>query len=108
EGGGCGGQSKFIAGTIAQFHVAGARGKWQIRKRYVSDQLSRFEHGLNMWSIRRKLMEIGNGHLPGTARSFDVHRRIERDQSDRHIRWMRGNAVLACAENRMNAVEAFQ
>ena len=48
-----------------------------------------------MRRIPRKAVEIGKGHGPLPAGAANLDRRIERNQCDREVGRMGGNAVLA-------------
>src|SRR5438876_1605090 len=51
-------------------------------------------------------MELGEGDYPLAAGPGRKDARLERSKRNAHVGWMRGNAVLACAEDRVHAVDA--
>src|SRR5678815_4751595 len=66
------------------------------------------ERVLAVRRIAGKEEELVDRYRPRAVRSLDVHDGIERDESDGEVRWMRRDAVLARAEDRVPAVDPQQ
>src|SRR4030095_519411 len=64
--------------------------------------------GIDVRRGSRKTMEFGDVNLPFTARSAYPDDRVERCERDVHVAWIRGDALIALTQNRVNAIESVQ
>ncbi len=75
----------------------------------MRDQLTRIEHGFDMRRCARKPVKLADGDAASPAAGFERNDgRIQRAHRNRHVGRMRGDAMIARAEDRMIAGEAAQ
>ena len=100
------GERELVRGAIAQFHVCRACSKRPARQGDVGDQLARTNHRLPVRCITREQMKFSDRNHALAVRSPDVNARVEGDERDRHVRWMRRDAAVAHTEDGVDAVVA--
>jgi hypothetical protein len=78
------------------------------RRRQIDrqNQLSRPQVRIDLRSRSRQTVEPGERNHPFPTAALQENSRFERRQRNAHIRRMNRNTVIACAENRVRAVES--
>src|SRR5437667_10563112 len=77
---------------------------WQSDRR---DQLARLYHSLILRRFAGQKMEVIYRNISHSAWALYLHRGIERHHGDSHVRRMGGYALVASAEDCVDAVVAF-
>src|SRR5882757_3115018 len=80
------------------------RRRWQRHRGY---DFTWFERRLDVRGFTGKAMKLGDWNDAGLTSAIDrLHLGVERAHRHRHIRRVRGDALIARAEDSMNAIKA--
>src|ERR1700752_4474242 len=77
------------------------RNRWKIDSR---DQLIVLKIRVDTWRVAWQSMKISKGNLAFDFWSAYAHHRIQRGERDAHVARMGSDALLALAENRVDAI----
>ena len=72
----------------------------------MGDQVARFEHGFAMRRIAGQDMEVREWNGDCAVGSLHMNRGLQRREGDAHVGRVRGDAVIARAEDREHAIVA--
>src|SRR6202021_344060 len=101
-----GNQREGIGGAITDLSID-LDARRRRRKCHRGDDFAWLERRLDLGSSPWETIELCNGNGFGFALAIDrLHIGVECLHRHRHIRWMRRDALLAGAQDGMNAVEA--
>src|SRR6059058_2520951 len=73
----------------------------------MDDQIARLQNGLTLRCVSGKQMKITNRHAAFAFGTTNMNGRLECSQCDTHVRWIRGDAMFASAQNGEATVDAL-
>src|SRR5437868_11643263 len=100
------GERELVGSAIAQLYICRVCSKRPAGQGDVRDQLARTNDRLPMRCVTREQMKFSNRNGAFAVRSPNVNARVEGDERDRHVRWMRRDAFVAHTEDGVDAVVA--
>src|SRR4051794_8271472 len=101
-------ERKSITRPVANFQVMGPSCEGDSGKIYSRDQFIGLQIRFDVWGVAGQPVKVGEWYLAFAFRTLHPHNRIERGERDAHITWIRRDALIALAQDRVDAIKSFE
>ena len=105
---GYGDEREGVALAVADFEVVGVFGELRRGEFDGGDEFVGLERGFDVRRAAGEKMEVVKGDGALALWAFDVDGGVERGEGYVHVGGVGGDALIACAEDGVDAVEAFE